>query len=280
MTSREMNAREPENFLAGLIRRAEIVNRVDRFGPARRLAPLLPIALLLALWQVATSAGWYADQLLVPPAQVWAALLELLDSGELQEHLRMSLHRLGLGLAIGASLGLLFGAAMALSKTVEIYCAPLFNVIRQVPSIALIPIFILLFGIGETFKVLIVIKAAFFPVALATFAGVRDIPRSYFEVAHVYQLSHLTLFRRIVLPATVPPIITGFRLALGRSWGTLVAAELLASESGIGQMMEFNRQMFRIDVVMVGVVITGLIGFTCDRGVKLLENWLARWRAQ
>jgi sulfonate transport system permease protein len=259
---------------------ADALNRLDRFGVLARFGKLLPIVVLLVVWTLVTNAGWYPQELLVPPAQVWAAFLELLDSGELQEHLRMSLHRLGAGMLIGCSLGLVFGVVMALSKSVESYTAPLFNVIRQVPSIALIPILILIFGIGETFKVLIVIKAAFFPVALATYTAVQGIPKNYFEVAQVYQLPRFALFRRIVLPATIPPVITGVRLALGRSWGTLVAAELLAAESGIGQMMEFGRQMFRIDVVMVGVVITGLIGFTFDRSVKLLENRLVRWRAR
>src|SRR5690606_22804124 len=103
--------------------------------------------------------------------------------------------------------------------------------------------------------------------------------KSYFDVAHIYQLPRRTLFFSIVLPATFPPILTGVRIALGRAWGTLVAADLIAAESGIGQVMELGRQMFRIDVVMVGVVITGLIGFTLDRSLKLLERRLARWQA-
>lgn len=252
----------------------------QRFPPLHGAVKLLPLLLFGAAWTLASRSGWYPEELLVPPGQIYAALRELLDSGELQEHLSVSLRRLGFGVLVGSTLGLLFGVVMALSKTVESYTAPLFNVVRQVPSIALIPIFILIFGIGETFKILIVTKAAFFPVALATYTGVQGIPKNFFEVGQVYRLPALTVFRRIVLPATIPPIVTGVRLALGRSWGTLVAAELLAAESGIGQMMEFGRQMFRIDIVMVGVVITGLIGFSVDRGVKLLENRLVRWKVQ
>jgi len=242
------------------------------------LAKPLPLLLLLGAWTLATGAGWYPRALLVPPQQVWDAFTEMLASGELQEHLSMSLHRLLIGMMLGSSLGLAFGVSMALSKTVEVYTASLFNVLRQVPSIALIPVLILIFGIGETFKVLIVTKAAFFPVALAAYTAVQGIPKNYFEVGRVYQLPGLVLLRRVILPSTVPPIVTGLRLALGRSWGTLVAAELLAAEAGIGQMMEFGRQMFRIDVVMVGVVITGLIGFVLDRAMKLVEARLSRWR--
>lgn len=257
-----------------------VILYLNRHPAFDRLFALLPLALLLAAWAAVSAAAWYPDELLVPPGEVWAAFRELLDTGELQEHLRMSLGRLGFGMLVGCGGGLLFGVLMGLSKAVETYTAPLFHVVRQVPSIALIPIFILLFGIGETFKILIVTKAAFFPVALATFTAVQGISKHWLEVARVYRLPAGVLFWRIVLPATIPPIVTGVRLALGRSWGTLVAAELLAAESGIGQMMEFGRQMFRIDVVMVGVVITGLIGFGFDRAIRLLERRLVRWRSQ
>jgi sulfonate transport system permease protein len=245
---------------------------------ASRLGGLLPLVLLVVVWSLVSSAAWYPQELLVPPRHVLDAFNELVDTGELQEHLRQSLGRLGFGMLAGCVGGILFGVLMGLSRTVEIYTAPLFHVIRQVPSIALIPILILIFGIGETFKILIVTKAAFFPVALATYTAVQGISKHFLEVAQLYRLPAPALFRHIVLPATIPPIVTGVRLALGRSWGTLVAAELLAAESGIGQMMELGRQMFRIDVVMVGVVITGLIGFSFDRTIKWVERRLVQWK--
>ena len=143
-----------------------------------RAIALLPVALLLTAWWYISNSGLYPQQLLVPPQQVYAALQELVDTGELQEHLRMSLHRLAFGMLIGCTAGLVFGVAMGLSRTFEAFTAPLFNVIRQVPSIALIPILILIFGIGETFKVLIVTKAAFFPVGLAAFTAVQGLPKN------------------------------------------------------------------------------------------------------
>jgi sulfonate transport system permease protein len=250
------------------------------FDPRRWqwLGGLVPLTIFLLIWWAACDRGLFPPELLVPPQQVTATFLELIDSGELHDHLRASLHRLVVGVTIGAASGLAFGVAMALSRRIEIYTAPLFHVVRQVPSIALIPVLILLFGIGETFKILIVIKAAFFPVALAGYTAVLGLPKSYFEVARVYRLRPLVLFRKIILPATIPPVVTGIRIALGRSWGTLVAAELLAAEAGIGQMMELGRQMFRIDVVMVGVVVAGAIGFGLDRGLKLIEARLVRWQ--
>jgi len=236
-----------------------------------------PLLLLLA-WFVVAHAGWFPPQLLVPPAEVWASFKDLLASGELREHVVNSLSRLAIGFSIGALGGLLFGTAMALSKTVEAYCAPLFHTLRQVPSIALIPMFILFFGVEETFKVLIVTKAAFFPVALAASEGVKGIPRGYFEVASVYRLPLWSLLRDVAFPAAAPPIVTGLRISLSRAWMVLVAAELLAADSGLGQMIELSRQMLRIDIVMVGVVVTGAIGFVLDFAFRLLEKRLLRWR--
>ncbi|MEE1890235.1 ABC transporter permease [Pseudomonas carassii] len=247
--------------------------------PFKALTWLVSPLLLLALWAVVAEAGLFPANLLVPPLEVWRSFGDLLATGELQEHLAGSLSRLSLGFAAGALAGLAFGTAMALSDTVEAYCAPLFHTLRQIPSIALIPMLVLLLGIDETFKVVIVAKTAFFPVALATVEGIRAIPRSHFEVAAVYRLRWPTLVARIALPAAVPAIVTGVRVALTRAWVVLVACELLAADSGLGQMIEMGRQMLRIDVVMVGVAITGVIGFALDFSLRRVERRLSGWQA-
>lgn len=238
------------------------------------LSPLV----LLIVWSWVCRAGIFPEQILVSPAGVFETGRELWDNGELPSHLQDSLSRLGWGFAIGAFLGLLFGVLMGLFKSVDSFFAPSFNAIRQVPTIAFIPMLIMIFGVEETFKIVIVAKAAFFPVTLATYDAVKGIPKTYFEVSKIYQLPIWYLITRIVLPSTTPPIMTGFRLALGRSWMVLVAAELIAADSGIGQMMEMGRQMFRIDIVLVGVLVTGLIGFMLDRGLRSVEAHLGRWK--
>jgi sulfonate transport system permease protein len=136
-----------------------------------------------------------------------------------------------------------------------------------------------MFGIGETFKVLIIAKASFFPIALAAYQGVKGIPAAFIDVARVYELPRSEWLRRIVIPATVPELVTGLRIALGRSWATLMVAELLAAESGLGQMIQYAREMFRMDIVVVGIVVIGLVGFTLDRLVKLAEHSFTHWRA-
>jgi sulfonate transport system permease protein len=234
--------------------------------------------LLLALWSVATWLDWAPDQILVSPLQVLHTAWELAETGELQQHLEISLLRLGGGFAIGAIGGIAFGLLLGLSKGLRAYTAPTFHVLRQLPSVALIPLFILLFGIGESFKIFIVVKATFFIVALAVHDAVAGLSERYIEVARIYGFTRWQQVRRVVLPAIVPATLTGVRIALSRSWMVLVGAELLAADSGLGQMMEMARQMFRLDIVMVGVVLTGAIGFALDRGLRWLEAHLMRWQ--
>ena len=233
---------------------------------------------MLGLWYAVTERHVFPPELLVPPLRVAQSFWELLQTDELRMHLTVSLQRLAIGVSIGAGAGLVFGTLMAVFAAFESYVRPLFNLVRHVPAVALIPVFILIFGIGETFKVLIIVKAAFFPIALAAYQGVKGLSAQYLDVARVYRLPRLTLFRQVLLPAALPELITGIRLALGRSWGTLVVAELLAAESGVGQMIQFAREMFRMDVVMVGIVIIGLVGFTLDRTIKLAERRVMHWK--
>lgn len=256
---------------------APSVPLVQRWLDARWSAWTSPV-LLLVIWSLATFFEWVPAQILIAPWEVVRTFVELVESGELADHLSVSLYRLFAGFGLGSGGGVAFGILLGLSPALRAYVDPLFNVLRQLPTVALIPLFILIFGIGETFKVFIVIKATFFIVALAAHDAIRSLSLRYFEVAAIYRLTRWQTVRRIVLPAIIPATLTGVRLALGRSWMVLVGAELLAADSGLGQMMEMGRQMFRMDVVMVGVVLTGIIGFTLDRGFRLLETYLMRWK--
>lgn len=243
----------------------------------RLLAIAGPVGLVLAWFGLAHS-GWFSPLIVVPPQEVGRAILELISTGELWTHLGQSFHRLVSGFVAGALLALVWGTLMAVSRTVEQAFSPLFNAVRQVPSIAFIPLLILVFGIGETFKVLIVAKAAFFPIALATYEGIRQVSSGHLEVARLYRCSPWQRLRHVIVPAASSSLLTGLRLGLSRAWGVLVAAELFAADFGVGQMMEAGRQMFRLDIVFVGVLITGIVGFTFDRGLQRLEHRLTRWR--
>ncbi|MBC2664180.1 ABC transporter permease [Novosphingobium flavum] len=246
---------------------------------AGNLAALAPPVLLLALWEVVSLSHLFPEQVLVPPAEVFRTLFAMTQSGELQRHVGDSLHRLSVGFILGAAAGLAFGVTIALSRLAEAAFVPLFLTLWQVPVIALVPLLVMFLGIGEPFKVAIVAIASFFPVALAAFDAVRGVPRAWFEVGRVYRLSLADTVWRIVVPATVPAVVTGLRIGLTRAWVVLVASELLAADSGIGQMMEMGRQLFQIDVVLSGVIVSGLVGFAIDRGARAIEQHATRWRA-
>lgn len=247
-------------------------------GRPQQLSALLAPVALLGLWQLACLSGLFPEQVLVPPSEVVRALVSLAQSGELQRHVGESLFRLIVGFAIGGAAGLVFGLSIALSRLAEALFSPVFLALWQVPVIAFVPMLVIFLGIDDSFKIVIVALATFFPVALATFDGVRGLPKAWFDVARVYRTRLPDLVWRILIPATVPPVLTGLRIALTRAWVVLIAAELLAADNGIGQMMEMGRQMFRIDVVLAGVVVSGAIGFALDRGAKAIERRATRWR--
>lgn len=256
---------------------SKIVNLLALEFQNRLLVFVSPVILLI-IWGWACHTGVFPEQILVSPKQVLDTAKDLWSSGELQMHLKHSLYRLALGFWIGTFLGLVFGIVLGISKSADELFSPILNALRQVPTIAFIPMLILIFGVEETFKIVIVAKASFYPVSLATYDAIKGVPRSYFEVAKVFKIPTRRLITHILLPATVPPVLTGFRISLTRSWVVLVAAELMAADSGIGQMMEMGRQMFRIDIVMVGVFVTGFVGFILDQGIRALENHLVRWK--
>ncbi len=274
----ERSSRGPVTSDTGTTRRAPATGLARARGHGAKLASALPLLLIVALWQLAFTMEMWPPQVLVAPAAIWETLVDMLRSGELQRHVGASLYRLALGFSCGSAAGLTLGTAMALSRLFNRLFAPTFQVFRQVPVIAFIPLLILFFDVEDSFKIVVVSAAAFFPVALATSDAIAAVPRSHFEVGALYRMPLAALIARVILPATIPSVLTGIRLGLTRAWLALVAAELLAADNGLGQMMEMGRQMFRIDVVMCGVIVAGLIGFLLDRSVIAAEAYFTRWK--
>lgn len=244
---------------------------------SRRAAVLSPF-ILVGAWALLSYSHLFPAEIVVPPEVIWKTFVTEWSSGDLPKHLFNSLARLAAGYVIGALIGIVFGVAAGLSRQIEAYVMPSFYILRQLPTIALIPAFIMVLGVGETVKIVLVAKATALPVALAAFQGVRGIPRSYFDVARIFRIGPVGLFFRVVLPATLPPVFQGLRTALSHAWVVLVAAELLIADSGIGQLLEWGRQTFRLDIVLMGVVLTGIIGFALDKGFRVLESGLTRGR--
>jgi len=233
---------------------------------------LLPVGLLVCWWQ-ASLHGWMSEQILPSPALVLESARDFIGEDLLRE-LPISLWRLAVGLAGGIALGFLLGMVFGLSQTVHRLLMPLFTVLVQIPTLAWIPLLMLMLGIGEALKLTVLIKAVTVPVALYTCAGVQQIPPGLKEVALSLRLSPWVYGQRLVLPSLLPFLMTGIRLAFSQGWVSLIAVELLASSEGLGYLLVQSRQLFMLDLVYVCVVVIGVLGFA---GEGLLLSLSRRW---
>jgi sulfonate transport system permease protein len=232
----------------------------------------------LAIWFSGAYWGWLPQQILPGPPEVLGTLLEMLRSGELRAHTGISLLRVIDGFAVGATTGFALGAAMGLSRTVDDYVRPLFTAIAQVPALAWIPLAMLLLGIGETLKIVVIAKAAFVPVVMNTSAGIRNVSPLLLEVGEAFQFSAWQKLRLVVLPASLSSIFTGLRYGLTHSWIALVSVELVASSEGLGYLLVWGRQMFWLDTVLVSMLAIGVVGFLSDKVLAVVEQYFQQWQ--
>jgi sulfonate transport system permease protein len=244
---------------------------------SRIILPLIIPGLVLLAWQLTTSWGLLPVQILPAPALVASTFVDLIRGGDIAANLQISLWRITYGFLIGSAAGLALGTAMGMSRAVEDYCGPLFRALAQIPSLGWVPILILIFGLDEVVKYLIIAKACFIPTTLATAQGIRNIPRQYLEVASVLRLSRRSVLTKVVVPGALPTIFGGLRLALSHAWIALIVVEMLAATEGVGYMMVWGRTLFQIDIVVVGMILIGVIGLAMDVGLTRLERRFRRW---
>lgn len=241
------------------------------------LSWLVPL-MVLGLWWVSSTAAWISPQTLPEPGRVFETGVRMVDSGEAWQHLSISLQRVSMGFAVGAGAGLLLGMGMGLSRTVRELLYPSFRMLACVPLLGWLPLCILLLGIDELLKVVLIAKAAVIPVTLNTYQGVRAVPAQYLELARVYRFSPLQTVSRVMLPAAFPLIWSGLRYGLSHCWLVLVLVELLASSEGLGYLMSNGQQLMQMDVLLVAASIVGAVGFALDRILEACERYLLRWR--
>jgi sulfonate transport system permease protein len=182
------------------------------------------------------------------------------------------------GFLFGGLAGLGLGIAMGLSSTVKDYLYPSFRIFAQVPSLGWLPLLMMLVGIEEALKIILIAKATFIPVAMNTYKGIGNVSAQFIEVARVYRFSRRQLLAKVVLPAALPSIWNGVRFGLTHAWLALVAVELLASSEGLGFMIVYGRQLYQLDVVLAAVVVVGAVGFILDKALAVIETRLLRWR--
>jgi sulfonate transport system permease protein len=241
---------------------------------------VIPI-LIVATWWAAVRFGWSTSPLLISPGKVWDTAVDQVATGHVFSALAASLRRDLIGFLIGALGGLAFGAALGASRLFEKMAGPSFHTLKQISLFAWIPLLSVWFGLGDAAKVAFLSLAAFFPVVLNTFEGIRSVPADLLEVARVLKFTRRQTWTRLILPAASPSIFAGIHLGLIYAWlATLGAEYLLVSGEGIGNTMIDGREHFLMDLVLFGVIVVGLVGFSLNWIASRIEARALAWRGR
>ena len=253
--------------------------RTRRPGVSLALRALGPLA-LFTLWWAGCARGWIRPDVLASPGAVGSAFGELWEGGQLQDALRVSLTRAGLGLALGVSAGLVLGVVSGLTRLGEELVDSSVQMLRAVPFLSLVPLFIVWFGIAEASKILLIAVAVSFPTYVNVHSGVRNVDRKVVEAARTFGLSGPRLVWEVILPGALSSILAGARLALTISVIALIAAEEINATAGLGYLMNQARDYVRTDILVVCIILYALLGLTADLLVRLVERLVMPWRRQ
>ncbi len=274
-----------------------------KFGDASavnsgRLWSIVTLVALIVAWWV-TTVGGVIDPIFWPPLEgglypwdnpnrarpgVVDRFIGLLSEGyrniSLWEHVGTSVKRVLLGVFFGAAVGIPLGFAMGLNSAARGLFDPIVEFVRPIPPLALIPLVILWLGIDEVAKVFLLFLAALFIMLIAARAGVSSVQISKVHAAYSLGATKPQVLRHVILPNALPEIFTGLRTSMGVCWGTLVAAELVAADQGVGSMMMIAKNFLQTDVVVIGIIIIGAIGFAIEMLMRALEAWLIPWKGK
>lgn len=253
---------------------------------ANRTAPLsnlkfwqpwvIPILIVL-LWQVLGLIGWLSQRILPTPWEVLTALYGVIHDGTIFEYVAVSTKRAFLGFLIGGSIAFVIGLLNGVFPIAERYIDSSVQMVRTIPHLAMIPLVIMWFGIGETSKLFLVSLGVAFPIYLNTFHGIRSVDPGLVEMGKVYGLKGFSLFAKVILPGALANILLGIRFSLGIMWLSLIVAETIAADSGIGYMATHAREFMQMDVVVLCVILYALLGKLSDLIAKYFENRWLKW---
>ncbi|GHV59297.1 hypothetical protein FACS1894103_2410 [Campylobacterota bacterium] len=236
----------------------------------------LPV-LIVVVWKLAEVAGYTTPYTMPAPEEVVLTAIEFIADGSLWTHIVTSFLRVIEGFMIALVLALAFGVVIGLNRRFERFTDAVLQLIKPIPPIAWIPLAILWFGIGEASKIYIIAVGAFFPILVNTVAGIKNIDPRYLELSRVYETPKIRVIRRVIIPGALPFIMTGVRLGLGMAWICVVAAELIAANSGIGYMLMDGRSLSRPDMVILGMVVIGVVGKIMDDLLQSFSARIIRW---
>lgn len=244
----------------------------------RRWVGLAVMAGLLALWWLGSTRGWISPIALPPPEAVVKAFRDLFVTGKIWDHLGASLYRLGMGWFFGSLAGIAVGLAMGLSRSVRGGAGPLVAALFPVPKIALLPLFIVWFGIGEASKYATIAFGVFSPMAIAAFGGVDGVDRGLIRMAQSFGVPTADIVRKIVLPGAAPALLSGARISASIGIILLTAAEMIGAEHGVGALVLAAGNLMQIDRLIAGVLVLSGLGLTVAQLIGWAERRLLRWR--
>jgi ABC-type nitrate/sulfonate/bicarbonate transport system permease component len=257
-----------------------VVGAAPGGGAAGRLRPIvlscLPLVVLLAAWELVSRAGIYSSALLPAPSEV--LLVFTRQWPELLKHTEASVARVSFGVSLAAVTAIPFGLLVGKYRLLDEITDWSIQIFRSFPAISLIPLAIMFFGIGDKPAIVLIWFASFWPLAISTIFGVKNVERTLLKVARAAHANDLLVLRKILLPSAMPSILTGLRLAVGAGWLTVVTAEMMAVRSGLGYMIVYAQTVFHPDIILAGILIIGMIGLVLDQLLRLLRRRLCRWQ--
>ena len=243
-----------------------------------RWVGLAVFAGLIALWELGSRTGFISDIVLPAPSQALEALWQLFETGLLWKHLGASLYRLLTGWICGTALGITVGLAIGLFSIARAALQPLVSALFPIPKIALLPLFVIWFGIGEGSKIATILFGTFFPTVIATYGGVDNVDRGLIRMGQSFGLTWSSIVRKIVVPGALPAILSGFRVSAAIAIVLLVAAEMIAAEFGVGAYILLAGSLMATDQLIAGVALLSLMGLTFAWAIGRAEKALLNWR--
>lgn len=240
---------------------------------------LSPVGLVI-LWQIGSALRLIPERILPAPSLIVDAGVELARSGELADALVVSGTRVVEGLVLGGVVGVVLGSIVGLSRIADATVDPPLQMLRALPHLGLIPLFIIWFGIGETPKILLVALGVAFPLYLNTSSAIRQIDRRHLETAQVLGFTRRQRFSTVILPSIAPQLLVGLRQSLAIAWLSLIVAEQVNADAGLGFVINQARDFLRIDTIIFGLVVYALLGILTDGIVRILEHRALRYRAE
>lgn len=244
----------------------------------RFLLLLLPWVLIVLVWYGIAWSGFVNPALIPLPHAVAAKFWSLLTTARLPLDIWMSTQRVFIGVALGILLAVPVGFVLGWYREIRAYIDPLINFFRALPPIALIPLVIVYFGVGELAKVVILFYASFFAGVIVMYEGIAQISPIYVRVARTLGATDGEIFRRVIVPLTVPHMLTALRVALGVAWATLVASELIAAQQGLGALIQNASAFFQLDIIYVGIICIGFIALAMDMALRRVARRLVAWQ--